>query len=109
MRNWQTGKREPDTAARLDPRAIANDPEGVAAAYRDGARPGPPDRGPEGFPLPRARLTPASGCRESAAGKQASLGPGRAVQIGGGSACIPEWTGFCVAYLILIAARHGMP
>ena len=33
MRNWETGKREPDTTARSYLRAIANDPEGVGAAY----------------------------------------------------------------------------
>ena len=33
MRNWETGKREPDTTARSYLRAIANDPAGVEAAY----------------------------------------------------------------------------
>ncbi len=33
MRNWETGKREPDTTARSYLCAIANDPAGVQAAY----------------------------------------------------------------------------
>ena len=33
MRNWETGKREPDTTARSYLRVIANDPEGTEAAY----------------------------------------------------------------------------
>ena len=39
MRKWETGKREPDTTARSYLRAIANDPEGVGAAYA--TAPGP--------------------------------------------------------------------
>jgi DNA-binding transcriptional regulator YiaG len=33
IRNWETGKREPDTTARSYLRAIANDPEKVERAY----------------------------------------------------------------------------
>ena len=33
VRNWETGKREPDTTARSYLRAIANDPERVEQAY----------------------------------------------------------------------------
>jgi putative transcriptional regulator len=33
VRNWETGKREPDTTARSYLRAISNDPERVEQAY----------------------------------------------------------------------------
>jgi len=33
VRNWETGKREPDTTARSYLRAISNDPEHVEQAY----------------------------------------------------------------------------
>jgi putative transcriptional regulator len=33
VRNWETGKREPDTTARSYLQVIANDPEGVERAY----------------------------------------------------------------------------
>jgi putative transcriptional regulator len=38
IRNWETGKREPDTTARSYLRAIANDPERVEQAYAQPSR-----------------------------------------------------------------------
>ena len=39
VRNWETGKREPDTTARSYLRVLANDPDGVEAAYAPGSGP----------------------------------------------------------------------
>ena len=41
MRNWETGKREPDTTARFYLRAIADDPAGIDAAYGSPVRRAP--------------------------------------------------------------------